>query len=110
MTLEDLRDHGVLLPEEEWGEHELETTVPEWPLLGAFLAAAGLWVLAYLGGGGALTAFAVAGFLVLLFAITWICDRAVSRQRERSREERRGGRSDPAERAADPPAVEDPGR
>lgn len=90
MTLEDLREHGVLLPEEEWGEHELETTVPEWPLLGAFLAAALLWVLAYLGGGGMLTALAVTGFLVLLFAVTWICDRAILRQRERFRRERKG--------------------
>lgn len=90
MTLEDLREHGVLLPEEEWGEHELETTVPEWPLLGAFLAAGLLWVLAYLGGGGMLTALAVTGFLVLLFAITWICDRAILRQRERFRRERKG--------------------
>lgn len=95
MTLEDLREHGVLLPEEEWGTHELETTVPEWPLLGAFLAAAALWVVAYLGEGGTLTAVAVAGFLVLLFAITWICDRAVTRQRERFREERRGAGGDP---------------
>lgn len=88
MALEDLREHGVLLPEEEWGTHELETTVPEWPLLGAFVAAAVAWVLAYLGAGGTLTAVSVAGFLVLLFAITWMCDRAVTRQRARSRRER----------------------
>jgi len=107
MTLEDLRDHGVLLPEEEWGTHELETTVPEWPLLVAFLTAAGLWVLAYLGEGGLLTALSVTGFLVLLFAITWICDRGVTRQRARSREERRTGASGVSDDSAHAPRGEE---
>lgn len=88
MTIEDLREHGVLLPEEEWGRHELETTVPEWPLLAAFLAAGVLWVLAYLGDGGLATGLAVTGFLVILYAITWICDRAITRQREKFARER----------------------
>lgn len=87
MTMEDLREHGVLLPEEEWGAHRLETTVPEWPLAAMFVAAAVLWVVAYVGDGGTTTWVAVAGFLVLLYAITWTCDRAVGRQRERFREE-----------------------
>lgn len=93
MTMEDLREHGVLLPEEEWGDHELETTVPEWPLLGAFVAAAVCWVLAYLGNGGLLTWVAVTVFLALLYAVTWMCDRAVLRQRKkfvRERKEARG--------------------
>lgn len=89
MTLEDLREHGVLLPEEEWGSHRLETTVPEWPLAGAFVAAVVLWILAFLGRGGWLTWAAVAAFLVILYGITWICDRAVLAQQERFRRERR---------------------
>lgn len=89
MTIDDLREHGVLLPEEEWGTHELETTVPEWPLLAAFVAAAVAWVLAFLGDGGLLTWIAVAAFLVLLYAVTWTCDRAVTRQRDKFRRERR---------------------
>lgn len=88
MTIEDLREHGVLLPEDEWGQHELETTVPEWPLLLAFVAAAVAWVLAFLGNGALLTWVAVGAFLVLLYAITWMCDRAVTRQREKFRRER----------------------
>lgn len=88
MTIDDLREHGVLLPEEEWGEHELETTVPEWPLLLAFIAAAVCWVLGFLGNGALLTWIAVSAFLVLIYTITWICDRAVTSQRERFREER----------------------
>jgi len=88
MTIEDLREHGVLLPEEEWGSHRLETTVPEWPLAGGFVAAVVLWVLAYLGAGGWLTWVAIAAFLALLYGITWLCDRAVLAQRRRFRRER----------------------
>lgn len=99
MTIEDLREHGVLLPEEEWGEHGLETTVPEWPVAGAFLAAAVLWVAAYVGDGRTLTWLAVGGFLVLLYAVTWMCDRAILRQREKFRRERREFRDRSADEA-----------
>lgn len=89
MTLEDLREQDVLLPEEEWGAHRLETTVPEWPLAATFAVAAAALVAAYLGDGGTLTWIGVVVFLVTLYAITWIVDRAVLRQRRRFRRERR---------------------
>lgn len=89
MTMQDLRDHGVLLPDEEWGEHRLETTVPEWGLAGSFLAAGGAWWGIYVGDGGTVTWIALGVFLAALGAITWICDRAILRQRRRFREERR---------------------
>lgn len=87
MTIEDLREQGVLLPEEEWGVHKLETTTPEVPLAVSFAAAVGFLVMIYLGGGGRFTWIGTALFLVTLYEITWICDRAVLRQRERFREE-----------------------
>ena len=89
MTIEDLREQGVLLPEEEWGEHRLETTIGQIPLLAAFLLAVGALAAAYVGDGGPMTWVGVTIFLLCLFAITWLCDRAVRRQRERFREERR---------------------
>lgn len=100
MTIEDLREQDVLLPEEEWGSHRLETTVPEWPLAGAFLVAAASLVVAYLGDGGLATWVAVAVFLVTLYLVTWLVDRAVFRQRRRFHRERReleeGGDGAPA--------------
>lgn len=89
MTLEDLREHGVLLPEEEWGAHRLESTTRQAPLLMAFGVAAGSLVATYMGDGGTWTWVGTGAFLVLLLAITWMCDRAVDRQRERVRRERR---------------------
>lgn len=91
MTIEDLREQGVLLPEEEWGSHRLETTVPEWPLAGAFLVAASSLVATYLGDGGLATWIGVVVFLVTIYLITWLADRAVLEQRERFRRERREG-------------------
>lgn len=88
MTIEDLREQGVLLPEEEWGSHRLETTVPQVPLAVAFLVAAAALVAAYLGDGGAATWIGVGVFLASLYAITWMVDRAVFRQRRRVRRER----------------------
>lgn len=88
MSLDDLREHGVLLPEEEWGSHALETTVPELRLLAAFTAGlAGLGV-AWAGDGGPATGIGMGVFLAALYAICWICDRAVARQRRRVRRER----------------------
>lgn len=105
MTIEDLKEQRVLLPEEEWGTHRLETTVPEVPLAIAFLVAAAALVGAYFGDGRALTWAAVGVFLVSLYAITWMADRAVFRQRRRVRRERReddgGGASDGGDAGGD---------
>ncbi len=89
MSIEDLREQGVLLPEEEWGEHELETTVPQLPLAIALAVAALAIGTAILGDGGPLTWIGVAAFILTLYVLTWMFDRAVRRQRERVRRERR---------------------
>jgi Flp pilus assembly protein TadB len=91
MSLDDLREHGVLLPEDEWGEHRLQTTVSQLPLAAAFLLAVAAVVVIYLGGGGTWTWIGLATFLVALYGIVWICDRAILRQRERTRRERHPG-------------------
>lgn len=108
MTIEDLREHGVLLPESEWGTHRLESTTRGLPMLAAFAVAAASLALAYLGDGGAWTWTGTGGVLACLLAITWMCDRAVRRQRRRVRRERAAGEGIPvadpagaADRAAD---------
>jgi peptidoglycan/LPS O-acetylase OafA/YrhL len=90
MSMEDLRDQGVLLPEEEWGKHKLETTVPQRTLAVLLLVAVAGLVMAYLADGGLLTWIGMGAFLVLLYVVTWVVDRSVTRQRRRVREEREG--------------------
>lgn len=89
MTLEDLREQGVLLPEKRWGKHELTTTVAKWWLLAALAAAAGGVGVALAGDGGWLTWVGIGVFLVALSTATVLCDRAVVRQRRRMEGERR---------------------
>jgi len=91
MTMEDLQNAGVLLPEEEWGKHRLKTTVPQIPLAVLLAAAVASLVVAYFGDGNILTWIGMGAFLVLLFAVTWLVDRSVRRQRRRVREERPEG-------------------
>ena len=89
MTLEDLREHGILLPEEEWGTHRLATTTPRVPFLLALIVAVASWVVALWGEGGLATWMGIAAFIVTFFVITWMLDRAVLRQRRRVRSERK---------------------
>lgn len=89
MSLEDLKEHGVLLPEEERGTHSLETTVSQGWILAAFAVAVLSLGAIYFGGGALWTWVGLGGFLVALYGIVWICDRAVVRQRERVRRERK---------------------
>ncbi len=89
MGLEELKEAGVLLPEEEWGEHEVKTTVRQFPMLIASLSAVAGWILAYIGGGDTLTWIGIIVFLITFFAVLYMCDRAVTRQRKRFKEERK---------------------
>lgn len=90
MSQEDLERHGVLLPREEWGAHQLETTVSERWLALAFALAVGSLCVIYFGAGGTWTWIGLVTFLIALYWIVWICDRAVVRQRRRTRQERSG--------------------
>ena len=77
MSLEDLQKAGILLPEEEWGEHSLETTANKPAMIAVGVVAVVAAVLMYLGGGRSLTWIAVVGFLADLAAFTWLSWRAV---------------------------------
>jgi hypothetical protein len=92
VSLQNLEEHGVLLPEDEWGDHSLESTVSKPWLLLAFVVAVASLLGVWSGQGGSLTWVSLGGFLVGLLGITIVCDRAVARQRERSRTERRKAR------------------
>ena len=94
MSLEDLRRAGVLLPEEEWGRHSLETTAdkPALALVGiAALASLGMMLA---GAGRALTWIGAGLYLAVLVVFTWLSLRAVDAQLNRARANPRGGKSE----------------
>lgn len=88
MALDELEEAGVLLPKEEWGEHNVKTTVKQTPMLVISLIAVAGLAAAYLGGGELLTWIGISAFLIAFFAILWMCDRAVVRQRRRFKDEK----------------------
>lgn len=93
MTLEDLKEEGVLLPEREWGQHELSSTAPAAPFLGLILIAAATIIVALAGAGGPLTFIGIALFLIALGALTWLLDRAIREQLRRTGREREAART-----------------
>lgn len=77
MTLEELEEAGLILPEDEWGQHALKTRVNR-PLLLLIGAASFVSVaMMYLGDGGMWTWIGAATFLAALGAFTWVSWRAV---------------------------------
>lgn len=88
MSIEDLKEQQVLLPEEEWGEHNLQTTVHKLPVLLLFLCSVAGCVMVYLGNGQTFTWIGIVLFFVTFFGVIWLCDRAILRQRERFKKER----------------------
>lgn len=83
MSLGDLQKAGVLLPEEEWGERSLDSTMSRAGTLAAgalgILSAAGM----YLGGGGTWTWIAAGVFVIDLLGFTLLAWRAVNAQNRR---------------------------
>lgn len=88
MSIEDLEQHGVLLPKEEWGTHQLETTTSQVSLLFMFSLSVLGCVLTWYGNGNAWTWLGIGLFLVTFFLVILMCDRAIRRQRRRTKEER----------------------
>jgi len=91
----------MLLPREEWGKHDLHTTVNRAALLASLLLGLASVVLMYAGAGGFLTLAGVALFLIFMGWITHISIRAVERQAAQFAEERRDLREDASDEASD---------
>lgn len=86
MSLEDLQEAGVLLPEEEWGERALDSTMSRVGILATGAVAGLATVGMYLGGGGGWTWISAGIFLVDLFGFTALAWRAVNVQNRRRAE------------------------
>jgi len=98
MSLEDLKEQGILIPEEEWGEHRLKTTVPQFTFAILFLISVSGCVMAYFGDGHTLTWIGLVVFFTAFYVMIWVNDRAVTRQRERfEKEHKEASESEEAE-------------
>lgn len=88
MSLKDLSEHGILLPQEEWGAHDLHTSVNKVALVAALLFGLAAVVLMYLGGGTSLTFVGTVMFLAFMAWVTHISMKAIDVQAAQFAEER----------------------
>lgn len=80
MSLKDLQQTGVLLPQEEWGVHDLHTSVNKPMLVAALTVGLASVVAMYVGQGGTLTFVGGAVFIGFMAWITHISVKAVNVQ------------------------------
>lgn len=83
MPLEDLEEHGVLLPDAERGTHPATSLTPKAPLLVASALAVAGCVAMFVGDGQRGTWIGLAAFSIGFFALIVLSDRAVVTRRAR---------------------------
>ncbi len=105
MSLKDLQRTGVLLPKEEWGAHDLHTSVNKPMLVASLLLGLASVAMMYLGAGTAPTFVGGGLFLIFMGWITHISVTAVNAQAAHFAEERRALHHE--EPAADPEATDE---
>ncbi len=102
MALKDLRELGVLLPDDEWGTHDLHGPINRPAVVLAGLLAAVAIALICAGNGGTLTLVGAGLFLVFMAWATHISIKAIDRQADQFERERETDAAAPlAEPAAD---------
>ena len=82
MSIRDLKDMGILLPEGKWGKFNLHSSVDKSQLVGCGLLALAAVIMGYVGNGGTLTWVGVGMFFVFVVWFTWISLRGIEMQNE----------------------------
>ena len=82
MSIKDLKDMGILLPEEKWGGLDLHTSVNKFHLVASGLIALAAVVMGYVGNGGTLTWVGVGMFFVFVAYFTWVSLKAIDVQND----------------------------
>jgi len=88
VSLKDLQRTGVLLPKEEWGAHDLHSSVNKPMLVASLLLGLASVAMMYLGGGAALTFVGGGLFIIFMGWITHISVKAVGVQAAHFAQER----------------------
>ena len=90
MSMKDLEEMGILLPENKWGQSDLHTTVDKIQLVASGLLALGAVILGYMGNGGLLTWVGVGMFFIFVGWFTQISLKAVEVQNDQVEDFLRG--------------------
>ncbi len=90
MSMKDLEEMGILLPENKWGQSDLHTTVDKIQLVASGLLALGAVILGYVGNGGLLTWVGVGMFFMFVGWFTRISLKAVEVQNDQVEDFLRG--------------------
>ena len=90
MSMKDLEEMGILLPENKWGQSDLHTTVDKIQLGASGLLALGAVILGYMGNGGLLTWVGVGMFFIFVAWFTRISLKAVEVQNDQVEDFLRG--------------------
>jgi steroid 5-alpha reductase family enzyme len=88
MSLKDLDEHGILLPEEEWGVHDLHTSVNKPELVTSMLFGLASVATMYFGGGETITFVGMVMFILFMGWITRLSVKAIKVQAAQFAEER----------------------
>lgn len=86
MSYEDLKQHDIFLPESEWGELDLSTSVSLPALIATLVTGAAGCVLMVVGDGSLLTWIGAALFIVFMFAFALVSNAGIERQDRRIKE------------------------
>ncbi len=83
MSYEDLKEHGIFLPEKEWGELDLATSVNLPALVVTFVVGIVSCVLMAIGGGHLWTWIGAGAFIIFIYAFALISNAGIDRQNRR---------------------------
>lgn len=83
MSYADLKEHDIFLPEEEWGDLDLETSVSVPALVASFVLGAVSCVMMAVGGGGLWTWIGAVLFIGFMFAFALVSNAGIERQHRR---------------------------
>ncbi len=90
MSMKELEEMGILLPENKWGQSDLHTSVDKIQLVASGLLALGAVICSYVGNGGLLTWIGVGMFFIFVGWFTRISLKAVEVQNDQVEDFLRG--------------------
>jgi len=106
MSLKDLQEAGVLLPKEEWGVHDLHTSVNKVALIAALLFGLIAVGMMYFGQGHTITLIGMGMFIAFMGWISHISIQAIKVQSAQFAEERHAAHMEDQPLPGDVPAEE----